>query len=311
MRKDTLNYIKLLTERDKKTLSQKALKACEEVGELAKVVLPFENAHATNHRFVDRQSILEEVADTYLVVQSIAYELGFSDEDLEEMVKHKSKIWGELQDGEKQYNNKVPYEIHITVSTDDIESFKQSCKDIDVKPIVLDLQDSKGENVMIDVMTSSTFIGNNRGAYEEMKRISDHLKDVAGFEVIREKIETVPYHPAAPSIKQSRLKMPKDCYFESHLGVLCTDKRRKELQRMAEHLHCHLSKNVFKKYDDGTYRIMLTHRNYNTVYEAFKGVVSDIETGLKRAGFDVEKVIVEFSIYDTKVSHDSSWLTKE
>ncbi len=49
-----MKYIQLLTETDQKSLSQKALKACEEVGELAKVFLPFENAHACNHRFVDK-----------------------------------------------------------------------------------------------------------------------------------------------------------------------------------------------------------------------------------------------------------------
>jgi hypothetical protein len=36
MNKNTLDYIRSLSTNDKKTLSQKALKTCEEVGELAK-----------------------------------------------------------------------------------------------------------------------------------------------------------------------------------------------------------------------------------------------------------------------------------
>lgn len=41
----TNDFIKKLSLSDKKTLSQKALKTCEEVGELAKAVLPFDSAH--------------------------------------------------------------------------------------------------------------------------------------------------------------------------------------------------------------------------------------------------------------------------
>jgi NTP pyrophosphatase (non-canonical NTP hydrolase) len=50
MTKDILAYIRSLSVKDKKTLSQKALKTCEEVGELAKAILPFDSAHGTNHQ---------------------------------------------------------------------------------------------------------------------------------------------------------------------------------------------------------------------------------------------------------------------
>lgn len=55
------NYIKSLSIKDKKTLSQKGLKLAEEVGELAKAILPYDSAHGTNHRFIDKEKILEEV----------------------------------------------------------------------------------------------------------------------------------------------------------------------------------------------------------------------------------------------------------
>ena len=81
MEKELLKYIKTLTDQDTKTLIGKALKTSEETGELAKKVLPYENAAGTLHRFVEKESILEECADIFLCVQSIAYQLGFSDED--------------------------------------------------------------------------------------------------------------------------------------------------------------------------------------------------------------------------------------
>ena len=60
------DFIKTLSIKDKKTLSQKGLKLVEEVGELARVILPYDSAHGTNHRFIDREAILEEVVDVYL-----------------------------------------------------------------------------------------------------------------------------------------------------------------------------------------------------------------------------------------------------
>ena len=47
MNTELLSYIQKLSIRDKKTLSQKALKVTEECGELARVVLPFDNAAGT------------------------------------------------------------------------------------------------------------------------------------------------------------------------------------------------------------------------------------------------------------------------
>jgi hypothetical protein len=50
MNNELLDYIQNLSLRDFKTLSQKALKVSEECGELAKAVLPYDNAYATRHR---------------------------------------------------------------------------------------------------------------------------------------------------------------------------------------------------------------------------------------------------------------------
>lgn len=309
MKKYTLDHISILTARDKKSLSQKALKACEEVGELAKVVLPFENAHATNHRFVDRKAILEECADTYLVVQSIAFELGFSYDEFEEMVKAKAKVWDELQHGEEAYQNELPFEIHITVRTDDIDMFVEVCKLMEVKPIVIHMDDEDNPDLK-DVMTSSSYVGNNRDAYNEMLYISNYLRD-NGMDVIREKIESVPWHPAAPTNKNPKIKMPENCYFECHFAVRCSENFMPRLRKLSKKLDCHTSQNIFKKHNDGTYVIMMTHRNNNTVSEDFKETINSIEAELTRNGFDLEKTIIEFTVYDTLVSHDTDWLTKD
>lgn len=308
MNKNLLDYIKFLSKKDKKTLSQKALKTSEEVGELAKKVLPFDNASGTLHKFTDKKNILEEVADVILSSLSIAYELGFDDEDIESIIHKKSLYWNELQNKESLVKtDEIPFEIHVTVEIDmeSVDKFIKSCSNIGVKPIVIELENNTSKS--IQVMTSSTFISNNSGAYNECMRISNMLKE-DGFIVSREKIETVPWHPSAPSEKIGKSEMPKGSYFESHFTIICDDSRRSFLELVLKKWDCHLSRNVFKKMDNNHYKIMGTYRNYKCSSEHFKTRTKLIKKELKGHGYDVDKVINEFCIYDTKESKDWNWM---
>lgn len=308
MDKKLIELVKSLSSSDSKSLSQKALKACEEVGELAKVILPFEDAFACKHRFVDRRAILEEVADVWLTIISIAYNLDFNDTDIEEMIKEKALYWAELQARDREAKFPVPYEIHVTVKSSDVAYFKKSCAEMGVKPLLLDLQNQSGSSVLQDLMTSSIHLGNNSSAYTELQRIVNHLKS-DGFTVVRQKIETVPWHPAAPSDKHSNPIMPKNCYFESHLAVIANSDTIKHLQELVAKHGCHISANIFKKIDDKRFKIMCTYRQYTGVYEVFKNSLENIKTDILAAGFEIDKTIVEFSVYDSRVSHDAAWLT--
>lgn len=306
MSKGLQKFIRELSAQDKKTLSQKALKVSEEAGELAKVILPFDNAHGTVHRFADRRDILEEVADVYLTAISIAYSLGITDDEIEDMISYKAKVWADIQKNEARITGKIPFEIHVTVAEADQEKFIKTCENLGVKPIVLDLQ--KDNLVIKDVMTSSVFMGNNPGAYQEMKRIANGLW-AQGFEVVREKIETVPWHPAAPSATGRTTIMPKDCYFETHIGVLVpTQGAVSMLNDLAKRYKAHMSRNAFKNHSDGSFTQMVTYRRYEGTYEEFEAEAQELELQIKKL-FNIDKRITEFSIYDTKVSHDAAWLT--
>jgi NTP pyrophosphatase (non-canonical NTP hydrolase) len=317
---DINDYIKELSSKDKKTLSQKALKLAEEVGELAKVVLPYDSAHGTNHRFINREALLEEVVDVYLTNISIAHSLGFTDEEFDDMLKKKTEKWGSIQAKEEKIEFPLPYEIHITVGTEfvwdrwkrdkydfEVEDFRSCCEEIGVKPIVLDLENA-GESVMKDVMTSSHIYGDNKIAYEESIRIAEHL-ETCGYVVTRSKVETVPWHPAAPV--NTGDKMPENCYFEAHIGCIITPEQKDKLQEIAERVGSHLSRNYFKKLPDGKFVNMITHRSYGDLYKHFDGQVEYLKGLLESNNIHFEKVITEFSIYDTNVSHDNKWLTKE
>jgi len=310
---NVLKYIKKLSLNDKKTLIQKVTKLFEEGGELAKVVLPYEGAYATNHRVIDKQKLLEECADVFLVNQSILYSAGFTDKEFQDMIIKKAEVWNGLQIKEDRSLSKsdlMPYEIHITVNAEDgidIDKYKKDCQEIGVKPILLDLQNKSGESIMDDVMTSSKIVGNNGEAFEEMLRISNELTS-RGYNVIREKIEASYWHPKAPFKEDGDNKMPDGCYFECHLNIECTDEKLPLLSEIAKNTNCHLSKNKFKVFEDGSFTIMMTYRSYDEMYEEFESKLKWIKKCLVVDDFKLEKEVVEFSIYDTKIMHDKIWL---
>jgi len=326
------DYIKDLSIKDKKTLSQKTLKLVEEVGELARVILPYDSAHGTNHRFTDRDAILEELVDVYLTNISISHSLGFTDEEFNDMLVKKTEKWGSLQAKEEQATFPLPFEIHVTVDMERIidgdgdstngkklfiKDFKNQCLSIGVKPIVIDLEINDG-SIIKDVMTSSKFFGDNRTAYEESERIVKELKD-RGYKVVRNKIESVPWHPAAPVISTGN-EIPNGCYFESHIGVTINNDQKEDLETFIRstltngHLielsgTAKLSQNFFKKSNDGSRFVnMLTYRSNICGRPLFEAEVKSIQYLLKEEGFDFEKVEVEYAVYDTNVTHDAKWI---
>ena len=322
-------YIKNLSIKDKKTLSQKGLKLVEEVGELARVILPYDSAHGTNHRFIDREAILEEVVDVYLTNISIAHSLGFTDEEFNDMLIKKSEKWSQLQSNEEKAEFPLPFEIHVTVDLDNsythkhihdenLDGFKDDCKNIGVKPIVIDLEINDG-SIIKDVMTSSKHFGDNRTAYEESERIVNELKS-KGYHVVRNKIESIPWHPSAPVISTGK-EIPNGCYFESHIGIVIKPEEKRALNYLVEKLNgdneemfdlsgtIKLSQNFFKKSKDGSKFVnMLTYRSNKCGSPKFKLEVESIKHILDERGFDYEKVEVEYAVYDTNVTHDAKWI---
>ena len=345
------DFIKTLSIKDKKTLSQKGLKLVEEVGELARVILPYDSAHGTNHRFIDREAILEEVVDVYLTNISIAHSLGFTDEEFNDMLAKKSEKWSKLQASEEKAEFPLPFEIHVTVDFDELftniwsekiqskgvikypiedrkaerqewvdkllDKFKDVCSKIGVKPIVIDLEINDG-SVIKDIMTSSKHFGDNRSAYEESERICSELRKY-GYKVLRNKIESVPWHPAAPVISTGK-EIPNGCYFEAHIGVIINPDQKIELNEFVKstltngHLielsgTAKLSQNFFKKSKDGSKFVnMLTYRSNICGSPKFKLEVEGIKHLLQEEGFEFEKVEVEYAVYDTNVTHDAKWI---
>jgi hypothetical protein len=106
-------------------------------------------------------------------------------------------------------------------------------------------------------------------------------------------------------------KMPEDCYFEAHIGCIITKEQKDSLNYIANINGAHLSRNFFKKLEDNQFVNMITLRKKTGTYSMFEEKVEILKKQLKENNIDFEKVITEFSIYDTKVSHDFKWLNKQ
>lgn len=211
----------------------------------------------------------------------------------------------------------LPYEIHITVDIGknfDLNKFKEICYEMNVKPILLELEISELEELQ-DVMTSSKHIGNNRSAYEECLKIQNLLEN-NNFKVIRTKIETVPWHPLAMMCVNGYI-IENNLYFESHIAILVNLDEKVKLSELVNIINnknvltgkLKLSKNPFKKInEDGRFIFMMTYRSYKNSYNYFSEELEIIKNELKDNNFKYQKIEVEFAIYDSNINHDFKWL---
>lgn len=190
-----------------------------------------------------------------------------------------------------------PYEIHVTVRSPDVTAFRAFCTANALKPIILDLQDREGTTVLTDVMTSSKFVGTAANAWKEMREITRTLVEVGGFNVVRHKIETVPWYPASGR------------YFEAHIAVQVKDGYIDDLRETASLAQCHMSQNVFKRAAGGSSIFLLTRRHYGS-REAFEKDVIASVAFIALDDFQVLKVEKELCIYDSNTDHDTAWIDK-
>lgn len=203
------------------------------------------------------------------------------------------------------------YEIHITIHTADTERFKAVCNAIGVKPIVLDLLNKAGD-ILSEVMTSSTISTDDASlstVQTEVGRISSLLL-VEGFVITRVKIETVPWHPDVPTLKNKKF-LQNGQHFECHFGVkLHHGSDLALLKNISRKYGLHLSNNIFKIADDGSKIQMATFRAYMMRLEFFEATVNDILNSLQLVQLELEKPVkIEFAIYDSNSDHDKSWIS--
>lgn len=187
----------------------------------------------------------------------------------------------------------MEFEIHLTVDCEKeyYNHFRNVCKKIGVKPIIIDTQN----NDYNQIMTSSKHIDSNPIYF--LNKISFFLKK-EGFKILRKKVEKKP----------ENIKDINFIYYESHLRLkLPLDFDLSKLNIFCSNFNLHKSKNLFKKESEIKYQ-MLTYRDFSINLDKFLLHIDNICLNLKRNDIIFDKVEVEECILDTNINIDKNWL---
>lgn len=301
-----IDEIVRLSQSDNKTLSQKITKTVTEVGELASVGLAIERAPGSIHRVVTRDSLLEECCDVMLCALSIPLSSGFTMDDVVAKLHEKTAKWSMLESNANGVKYPLPYELHVSVDIKYLESARIICADNGFKLTVIKLDH---DSAPFDAMTSCIHYGDNSSATKELERISGVLR-AGGVHVIREKIESAPWHPLAPLGSV----MPEGCYWEAHIGVELNGgptntyaEQRASLDRVAGSCSGKISFNDKKIFSATHQVVMMSLRSYVMNRDQFDELVASALKGLSDAGLVHFKPAIEFAIHDTNPQHDYKW----
>lgn len=220
---------------------------------------------------------------------------------------------------EPYWEDEYPYEVHVTVKeAPSYEHFKNVCQSVGVKPIVLDLH-TKSSTIINDVMTSESFKASGKGLVNRVIETVEALKN-AGYEVIRHKIETVPWHPNARTTVRARTPSKSDNYFEVHIPFPVAPDELEGLRNAISYAKgVHISRNATKTSVNGKMVHMITMRNYECTYDTFRFYLSALKWNLALYAQSLgdeetiknlsdKKDEVEWAIFDSNVYRDNEWM---
>lgn len=88
-----MELVRRLTEKDGKSKVERCLKLSEEVGELAAAVLSEVNSPGCEYKTLDRDDVLQEVADVLIMAHSMAAHYGFTNEEIRAKFLEKCAKW--------------------------------------------------------------------------------------------------------------------------------------------------------------------------------------------------------------------------
>jgi NTP pyrophosphatase (non-canonical NTP hydrolase) len=91
--KEAMEQIEKMSKLDSKTLEQKCLKCCEEVGELAQAVLSYTKACGCDYKGLTNKDVVQECADVVIVAMSVMYQAGGTLEDFMKVFHEKMNKW--------------------------------------------------------------------------------------------------------------------------------------------------------------------------------------------------------------------------
>lgn len=197
-----------------------------------------------------------------------------------------------------------PHELHVTVDADstDPDLFRGACDELRVKAHIIANEVPGSRERITDYLTGSEVTGKSVQAFTELGRIAGGLR-AAGLEVVREKIETTPWHPAAPKTSLDRLH--EGNYFECHF-TLPDLPTIHNFRAMKWGDVPFLISTTEHKREQGL--VFATMRHYISTAGEFCRNVDEIHDALQKQIGPVKAPTVEFSLYDSNPGHDDEWI---
>ena len=195
------------------------------------------------------------------------------------------------------------FEIHITVSCEDIFKLRMYCLDQKIKSIMA--VSGYGEHP-IQPMISKYKNGTAEEVIDKAKNMAMLMKNDYYMTVTRVKVESMMHNRGVP-IERNEIWTAKEYYFEFHLKITVSSRSEwTELADSARSKGARLSFNTFK------------HETFLLVTLRLPGVFGSIEAEKKkdelmkylktRVFHSNDGIQQEFSVYDTNVHLDDGWL---
>jgi len=188
------------------------------------------------------------------------------------------------------------FEIHLTTNTDNIDKFKEDCRQIGLKPLLIELYGKY--DTYQQVMTSSSY--RHSKIDEELTQTISNLSGF-GYKINRVKVEVNPNNYEGDR---------KITYLESHLRVKVNKTTEGLLNTICSENDFHKSNNAFKVIDGENYYMMATLRDYQIDLDTFNSKIDKFKKILTENNLSFDKIEIEGCVIDTNVDLDSKWLIK-
>lgn len=201
------------------------------------------------------------------------------------------------------------FEIHVTVAGEDVQEFQRACAELGklkVIQIELNARASQNKRLRDQLMTASY---HKCSSIVEAQRIAFRFASVfveRGFAIERVKIEAMLHSEGVPTRPED---CPESCYFEFHAKLLLEESQLGPLHELCKTENAHLSRNALKTIGDRQHRFV-TLRLYGTSRDNALATFERVVRRLEENKYEIVSKQREFSVFDTNVNLDSSWLDK-
>lgn len=150
----------------------------------------------------------------------------------------------------------------------------------------------------------------HRGTLISVKQEAYNLArefDLAGFAVVRVKIEAMVNNQNVPVSDKQAQVLPTTNYFEFHVKVTLAPSDIEMLAQLCLHHDAHLSANAFKYEQHGQQQRFITMRMYGVGLHTAQVSFNTLLAVLRAKNIKLSQLQQEYSVFDSNINLDAGW----